>query len=83
MWKFIDRFGIFFVNFFTALKFAAYDYDVTLQRTKTPKQRIIIWLSIFLVALIVCYLLIFLLKRFIQSVAENRLLQNERGLPIQ
>lgn len=73
MWKAIDKIGLFFGNVFTALKFAAFDYDVQLRRTKTPRQRIIIWLIIFGITLLFCYLLLIGLKIFIKNIVANRL----------
>lgn len=43
MWKFIDKFGLFLVNLFRAIKFSILDYDSGLKRTKTLKYRIIFW----------------------------------------
>lgn len=72
MWKAIDKFGIFFSNIFTALKFAAYDYDVVLQRTKTTKQRIIIWLSILVLMAGSIYGLLFILDHYIRTIVNGR-----------
>lgn len=66
MWKIIDQLGLFFVNVFNALKFAAYDYDAKLKITKTPKQRFLIWFSVALLSLVSIYIffsaLVFLVK---------------------
>ena len=75
MWKAIDKFGLFLQNIFTALKFAAFDYDVTLRRTKTNKQRIIILVSIFTITIGFCYLLLLLLNHYIRTVRDNRFLK--------
>lgn len=75
MWKVLDKIGLFLQKFFTALKFAAFDYDVTLRRTKTNKQRIIIWISIFIVTVGLCYVLLFLLSHYIRTVRDNRFLK--------
>ena len=72
MWKAIDKFGLFFGNIFTALKFAAYDYDVVLRRTKTNKQRIIIWISIFAVTIGLFFGLLFLLNYYIKILVRDR-----------
>lgn len=72
MWKIIDKLGLFFVNFFNAVKFAAFDYDVSLRRTKTPRQRLIIWGIIFSIAFIVCYFILFFLGRITQAIIKNR-----------
>jgi hypothetical protein len=72
MWKIIDKLGVFFVNFFTALKFAAFDYDARLRLTKTNRQRYIIWLTITAVTLVICYLLLFFLGQFIKNILKNR-----------
>ncbi len=72
MWKAIDKFGVFFSNIFTALKFAAYDYDVILQRTKTTKQRIIIWLSIFIVIVGSIFGLLFIINHYIRAIVNSR-----------
>lgn len=72
MWKAIDKFGIFFSNFFTALKFSAYDYDVVLQRTKTTKQRIIIWISIFTVIVGSIFGFLFILNHYIRTIINGR-----------
>ncbi len=52
MWKVIDKLGVLFLNFFTALKYAAYDYDAKLQITKTPKQRMMIWVEVGVVTIV-------------------------------
>lgn len=52
MWKVLDKLGVLFVNFFQALKFAAFDYDAKLQITKTPKQRAMIWLGVAVVSIV-------------------------------
>lgn len=75
MWKAIDKFGIFFGNVFTALKFAAFDYDVVLRRTKTDKQRIIIWVSIFAVVLGLIFGSLFLLSYLIKLYVRTRLIK--------
>ncbi len=72
MWKAIDKFGIFFGNIFTALKFAAYDYDVVLQRTKTTKQRIMIWVSIFIVIVGSIFGFLFILNHYIRAIINSR-----------
>ena len=72
MWKLIDKIGLFFQNIFTAFKFAAFDYDVTLRRTKTKQQRIIIWVFIFAVIIGFCYLLLILLSHYIRTIMNNR-----------
>jgi hypothetical protein len=72
MWKAIDKFGIFFSNFFTALKFSAYDYDVVLQRTKTTKQRIIIWVSIFILIVGSIFGFLFILNHYIRTIINSR-----------
>lgn len=72
MWKAIDKFGIFFGNIFTALKFAAYDYDVVLQRTKTTKQRIIIWLTISIIIIGSLFGLLFILNYYIRTLVNSR-----------
>ena len=72
MWKAIDKIGLFLKNIFTALKFAAFDYDVTLKRTKTDKQRIIIWVSIFTITIGLSYLFLFLLSHYIKTVINNQ-----------
>lgn len=72
MWKAIDKFGIFFSNIFTALKFAAYDYDVVLQRTKTTKQRVIIWLLIFTTIIGLIFGFLFILNHYIRTVINSR-----------
>jgi hypothetical protein len=74
MWKLIDKIGLFLQNLFTALKFAVFDYDVTLRRTKTDKQRIIIWVSIFIVTVGLGYALLLLLSHYIRTVMDNRFL---------
>jgi len=75
MWKAIDKFGLFFGNIFTALKFAAFDYDVVLRRTKTNKQRIIIWISIFTVTIGLFFGLLFLLNYYIKILVRDRFSQ--------
>lgn len=72
MWKAIDKFGIFFSNIFTALKFAAYDYDVVLQRTKTTKQRVIIWLLIFTTIIGLIFGFLFVLNHYIRALVNSR-----------
>lgn len=72
MWKAIDKFGLFLQNVFTALKFAAFDYDATLRRTKTDKQRLIIWLTIFIITITVCYLFLLLLSQSIRIIINNQ-----------
>lgn len=72
MWKAIDKFGIFLGNIFTALKFAAFDYDVILRRTKTDKQRIIIWISIFTIIFGSCFGLLLILNYFIKIFIHDR-----------
>ena len=75
MWKLIDKIGLFLKNLFTALKFAVFDYDVTLRRTKTNKQRIIIWVLIFIVTVGLGYALLLLLSHYIRTVMDNRFLK--------
>jgi len=75
MWKVINKFGLFLQNIFTALKFGAFDYDVTLRRTKTDKQRIIIWVSIFTITIGLGYVLLLLLSHYIRTVMDNRFLK--------
>lgn len=72
MWKVIDKIGLFLQNIFTALKFAAFDYDVTLRRTKTDRQRLIIWSTIFTITIIVCYLFLIFLSHSIRTVINSQ-----------
>ena len=72
MWKVIDKIGLFLQNLFTALKFAAFDYDVTLRRTKTPKERIIIWILIFSITIGLIYGSLLFLGYLIRSIANKR-----------
>lgn len=71
MWKVIDKIGLFLQNFFTALKFALLDYDITLRRTKTDKQRIIIWVSTFIVTIGLGYVLLLILSHYIRTIIDN------------
>ncbi len=71
MWKIIDKIGLFLQNIFTALKFAAFDYDIILRRTKTNKQRIIIWVSIFTVTIGLGYVLLLLLSHYIRTIFND------------
>lgn len=75
MWKAIDKFGIFLKNFFTALKFTAFDYDVILRRTKSNKQRVIIWVSIFTILVGFIFGLIYFLSYIIKTIINNRLIK--------
>ncbi|VVA44446.1 conserved hypothetical protein [Candidatus Roizmanbacteria bacterium] len=75
MWKAIDKSLIFFNNIFTALKFAAFDYDVVLRRTKTTKQRIIIWLSIFMTIIGLVFGSLFILNYYIKTIINSRLIK--------
>lgn len=72
MWKIIDKIGLFLQNIFTALKFAAFDYDATLRRTKTDKQRIIIWIFLFTVTVGFSYTLLLLLNYSIRIIINNQ-----------
>lgn len=58
IWNFIKYF---FVQLFTAIKFAVINYDLKLQETKTPKQRALIWTAIGAVTLLVLYIVLSLL----------------------
>jgi hypothetical protein len=75
MWKAIDKFGIFLKNIFTALKFAAFDYDVILRRTKNNKQRIIIWISIFIIIIGFVFGFMFILSYLIKTIINNRFIK--------
>lgn len=75
MWKAIDKIGLFLANIFTALKFAAFDYDVVLRRTKTPRQRLIIWTIIFTIVIGGIFLLLFGIGYLIRLIAARRLIQ--------
>lgn len=72
MWTAINKLTVFFGQVFQAFKFAAYDYDVTLRRTKTPLQRIIIWAAISLVIVAVLVGLLFSLKYIVQTLVKER-----------
>jgi len=75
MWKAIDKFGIFSKNFFTALKFTAFDYDVILRRSKSNKQRFIIWISIFAILIGFIFGFMFILSYFIKTIINNRFIK--------
>ncbi|MEK7597914.1 MAG: hypothetical protein AAB441_04695 [Patescibacteria group bacterium] len=75
MWKVIDKIGSFLQNIFTALKFAAFDYDVVLRRTKTTKQRVIIWLSIFIIIIGLIFGFLFILNHYIRTIINNRFIK--------
>jgi hypothetical protein len=55
MWKAFEQIGMFLSHFFKGLIFAAYDYDVQLRRTKTPRDRLIIWIFVILITGVVIY----------------------------
>jgi len=74
MWQLIDKIQLFLQNIFIALKFAAFDYDVTLRRTKTNNQRIAIWASIIIATLVIGYLFLLLLGSLFKSIMSSRLL---------
>lgn len=73
MWKIIDKIGLFLSNVFNAIKFAAFDYDVVLRRTKTPKQRLLIWIIIITVVLLVLFIILSLIGGFIQKIVKQRI----------
>lgn len=71
MWKIIDKLWLFLQNIFSAFKFAAYDYDVVLQRTKTPRQRLIIWIVIATVIVFLIIVLLIFIGKFFQIIFKN------------
>lgn len=71
MWVFFDKLMLFLANFFNAVKFSAFDYDAKLQLTKTPRQRLIIWLFVIGITILVIYLLLTLLGVIIRPLLEN------------
>lgn len=75
MWKAIDKIGIFLENIFTALKFAAFDYDFKLQQTKTTKERIFIWSGLFILVVGGGYLLLLLLANLLRNYVYSRLMK--------
>lgn len=79
MWKVLDKLGQLAENILNALKFAAYDYDVVLRRTKTPRQRTIIWITIFSAVLTIIVLFLLSIKILVKNISEKRLLENERN----
>lgn len=66
MWKVLGKLGELFLNFFTALKYAAYDYDAKLQITKTPKQRFLLWTAVVLLTFITILSVLLILGSFIR-----------------
>ncbi len=72
MWKIIDQLGLLFVNFFNAVKFAAYDYDAKLKMSKTPRQRAIIWTVIVITTIVFVYLLLSLVGFIIKPLINRQ-----------
>ncbi len=71
MWKVIDQLGLLFVNFFNALKFAAYDYDARLKITKTPRERFIIWTTVIFLTMVGIFATLFLLGTITKSLLNK------------
>lgn len=71
MWKILDKLGVLFVNFFQALKFAAFDYDAKLKITKTPKQRAMIWFGVAFVTIVGIFTILMLIGSVVKPLINR------------
>lgn len=72
MWKVLDKLGELFLNFFTALKYAVFDYDAKMQVTKTPKQRMLIWTAVGVLTFIAVFSALLILGSFIRPLINKQ-----------
>lgn len=67
MWTILDKFKLFVIQVFNAIKFTIFDYDSKLQRTKSLHQRIVIWFSIFSISVVLFVVMIFIFIFFVKK----------------
>lgn len=70
MFKVLGIIVDFFHQLGLAIYFRAAQYDVKLQRTKTPKERVIIWVSVIAIASTIFAVITVTLGRLIMSTAR-------------
>lgn len=71
MWKYIDKFGLFLIRFYRAIKFAVYDYDAKLKQTKTNTQRRNTWIGVVFITLLGIGVFLLTIRYFINSLILN------------
>jgi lipopolysaccharide/colanic/teichoic acid biosynthesis glycosyltransferase len=78
MWTIIDKIGAFFIKLIQATKFAVLEYDSQLQMTKSPRQRLLIWLTVFLLVIVGIIFLIFVLNLLLDSFSHTFFFQKNQ-----
>lgn len=73
MWIIFNKILLFISSVFTALKFAAIDYDYEMQQTKTPKERVIRWVFIGLIAFLILFVFFSVVSAFLRSIVSSNL----------